>query len=188
MRGRLSHVVGFDDAPFERSRRGEVMIIGAVYAGTHLEGVLRGWVRRDGANSTRTLIGLVQRSRFRAHLQAILLQGIALAGFNVVDLRQLHETLGLPVIVIARKAPDLVAIRQALLTRVAGGRRKWRLIEQAGPMEPLAGVFVQRAGIAPEKARELIERLAVHGRIPEPLRVAHLIAGGVTTGESRHRV
>jgi endonuclease V-like protein UPF0215 family len=29
--------------------------------------------------------------------------------------------------------------------------------------------------------------LSINGAIPEPLRVAHLIAGGVTTGQSRGR-
>ncbi len=54
-------------------------------------------------------------------------------------------------------------------------------------MEPVAGVFVQCAGIAPDKAGEIIRRFAVHSRLPEPLRTAHLIAGGIVTGESRHR-
>jgi hypothetical protein len=29
--------------------------------------------------------------------------------------------------------------------------------------------------------------LQQNSQLPEPLRVAHMIAGGVTTGESRHR-
>jgi hypothetical protein len=184
---RLSHTIGFDDAPFDRHHRGDVAVIGAVYAGTRLEGVLSGRVRRDGRNSTRVLADLVRRSRFRGHLQAVLLQGIALAGFNVVDVGALAATLGVPVVVVARRRPDLVAIRRALLTRVSGGARKWRLIERAGPMEPCAGVFVQRAGISLERTHALIRRLAVNGKLPEPLRTAHLIAGGVVTGESRHR-
>jgi uncharacterized protein len=89
--------------------------------------------------------------------------------------------------VVARKAPDLKAIRRALLTRVPGGARKWTLIERAGPMERLAGVYVQRVGIEREAAAALIRRLAVNGALPEPVRTAHLIAGGVVTGESRHR-
>jgi len=184
---RISHVIGFDDSPFERAHRGDVRVVGAVYAGTRLEGVLSGKVRRDGINSTKTLIRLVSRSRFASHVQAILLQGIAFAGFNVIDLPELHKALRLPVIAVARKQPDFVSIRRALLQRVPGGRRKWRLIEQLGPMEPAAGVFVQCAGITPDKAAVLIKRLAIHSRLPEPLRTAHLIAGGIVTGESRHR-
>ena len=184
---RYSHVIGFDDAPFERAHRGDVMVVGAVFAGTRLEGVLSGKVRRDGANATRVLIELVRRSRFGAHVQAILLQGIAFAGFNVVDVNALHSALKIPVLVVARRAPNLAAIRAALLHKVRGGRRKWALIEQLGPMEAVQGVYVQRAGIMLDKAADLIRRFALHSTLPEPLRTAHLIAGGVTQGESRHR-
>jgi len=183
----LSHVVGFDDCPFPRGHRGDVVVIGAVFAGLRLEGVLRGRVRRDGANATRTLAALVAGSKFAPQLQLVLLQGIALAGFNVVDIASLHRRLGIPVLAVARRAPRLAKIREALLTRVSGGRRKWALLERLGPMEPAAGVFVQRAGISLPDAAAVIRRLAVHGHLPEPLRVAHLIAGGVATGQSRGR-
>lgn len=184
---RFSHVVGFDDAPFARAHRGDVLVVGAVYAGSRLEGVLTGRARRDGANATRVVTDLVRRSRFRPHLQLVLLQGIAFAGFNVIDLHGLHAALGVPVMVVARKRPDLASIRAALLGHVRGGLRKWRLIERAGPMEAVAGLHVQCAGISLEDATRVLHRLALSGKLPEPLRTAHLIAGGVATGESRHR-
>ncbi|MFQ6024146.1 MAG: DUF99 family protein, partial [Acidiferrobacterales bacterium] len=99
---RLAHVVGFDDAPFEPGHRGDVLVVGTVYSGLRLEGVVSGKVRRDGTNSTDTLIRLISQSRYQAHIQAVMLQGIAFAGFNVVDVRGLHERLGIPVVVIAR--------------------------------------------------------------------------------------
>jgi uncharacterized protein len=183
----LSHVVGFDDAPFERAHRGDVLVVGAVFAGTRLDGVLSTRVRRDGANATSRLAACITGSRYFAQLQAVLLQGIAFAGFNVVDLAALHRDTGLPVLVVARRRPGLAAIRRALHGHVPGGSRKWRLIEAAGPMEALAGVYVQRCGIGVHDAQRLIAGFQHNGLLPEPLRVAHLIAGGVTTGESRHR-
>ncbi|TCS73064.1 hypothetical protein EDC61_103187 [Sulfuritortus calidifontis] len=183
----LSHVIGFDDAPFQRGWRGDVLVVGAVYAGSRLDGVISTRVRRDGVNSTTRLIECLTGSKYFAQLQAILLQGIAFAGFNVIDLDRLHRATGLPVLVIARRRPDLAAIRRALLEKVPGGARKWRLIEAAGPMTPLAGLYCQPVGLSPARAERLIRRLQIHGQLPEPLRVAHMIAGGVTTGESRHR-
>ncbi len=184
----VSHVIGFDDAPFRPDHRGDVLVVGSVFCGSRLEGVLSGKVRRDGANATATLVRLVSQTRFRPHLQAVLLQGIALAGFNVVDLQGLNRALGIPVVVISRRAPHWDAIKHALLEKVPGGRRKWRLIERAGPMEALGGVFVQRAGIDADSTLSLITDFAFNSVIPEPLRTAHLIAAGVTLGESRHRV
>lgn len=187
MARRISHVIGFDDAPFPPHYRGDVLLVGAVYGGARLEGVLSDKIRRDGVNSTRTIVRLVSRSRYREHLQAVLLQGITFAGFNVVDLRAVSDGLQLPVIAVSRRQPDMEAVRTALQEHVPGGQRKWRLIQQAGPVEPAAGVYVQRAGISLLDTEGLIERFALNGRLPEPLRTAHLIAGGIAQGESRHR-
>lgn len=182
-----SHVVGFDDGPFEPSHRGDVLLVGAVYEQCRLVGVLSGKVRRDGVNATRVIADLVRGSRFFPQLQLVLLQGIAVAGFNVVDLPALHRRLGLPVIAVVRRRPDLEATRRALLERVPGGRRKWALVEAAGPVERIEGLYVQRAGIGADAVGRALHRLTIHGVLPEPLRVAHLIAGGIARGESRHR-
>ena len=187
VRRRISHVVGFDDAPFDRSHRGDVLVVGVVFAGERLDGVISTRVRRDGANAAQRLIDCLTGSKYFDQLQAILLQGIAFAGFNVVDLQRLHQATGLRVLVVARHLPDFQAIHEALLQQVPGGARKWRLVEAAGPMEPVAGLYVQRCGITPEDAARLLADLQQNGQLPEPLRVAHMIAGGVTTGESRHR-
>jgi len=188
MAGSLIHVIGFDDAPFPRGHRGDVAVVGAAFAGARLEGVLIGKVRRDGANATRCLLRLVAQSRFAAHNQLLMLQGIAFAGFNVVDIQALSAALAMPVLVVARRQPNLAKIKKALLESVPGGKRKWRLIEKAGAMEQAAGVYVQRAGIGLAAAQRVIERCAVNSAIPEPLRTAHLIAGGLAGGRSRQRV
>lgn len=184
---RPGHAIGFDDAPFSRQQRSRVQVVGAVYAGHRLDGVVSDYVRRDGRNATEVLTRLVRDSKFHPQLDVVFLQGIALAGFNVVDIAALHRAVDRPVLVVARRRPNLRAIQQALEERVPGGARKWRLIEQAGPMEPVGEVFVQRAGLSLSDAARMLARWRVHGNLPEPLRAAHLIAGGVTTGQSRGR-
>ncbi|MEE9132060.1 MAG: DUF99 family protein [Gemmatimonadota bacterium] len=187
VRNAFSHVVGFDDGSFDKYTQATVPVVGAVFSGLRLEGVLTGRVRTDGVNASRVLAKMVTESKFASQLQLVLLQGIALGGFNVVDLHGLHEAVGLPVMVVARRQPRFEMMREALLTRVRGGARKWALIEKLGSMEPVAGVFVQRVGITLEQAEKVIGRFAVHSNLPEPLRTAHLIAGGITTGQSRGR-
>ena len=182
---RLSNVVGIDDGAFDHGHRGDVPVVGAVYAGLRLDGVVIGRARRDGADATRRLAEMVAGSRFREHLQLVLLDGIAVAGFNVVDVGELSRRLAMPVLVVCRRQPDFARIRATLLERIPGGRRKWDLIERLGAMEPVAGVDVQRAGLDLDAARLVVRRFAIHGHLPEPLRVAHLIAGAVATGESR---
>ena len=208
------NVIGFDDGPFPREHRGDVLVVGAVCSRTRLDGVVSGHVRRDGADATRRMIELVKSSQFAAHIQAVMLQGIAVGGFNVVGVRRLSEALGVPVLVVARRRPDMDAVRQALFSKdpksrppVSGARRKWKLIQAAGEIELLGpshralrrsratGVpavehrlFIQRVGLTLEDARRLVEATTLHGNVPEPLRLAHLIAGGIASGRSRGRV
>jgi endonuclease V-like protein UPF0215 family len=183
----LSNVVGFDDGPFDRHRaRADVLLVGAVCARTRLDGVLKGRVRHDGWNSAARIAELVQGSAFAGHIRAVLLNGITLAGFNVVDIHGLAAALARPVLVVARRPPHLDKIRRAL-ERLPGGARRWRLIEQAGAMERIGPVLVQRAGLSLDEARAMLTATTTHGNLPEPLRLAHLIAGGLTTGHSRGR-
>ena len=183
---RFSNAIGFDDAPFPANYTGRVKVVGTVYAKSQLNGILIGEVKRDGTDSAKKLIALLSQSKFARSVQLIMLQGIALAGFNVVDIFELYAQLNLPVLVVARKRPDSAAIRAALL-KMSGGRRKWALIEKLGPMESAAAVYVQRVGLTLEQAAAVVEQFTTAGHIPEPLRVAHLIAGAIISGQSRGR-
>ncbi len=182
---RFSNIIGFDDAPFIRNDTGFVPVVGAVYAGLRFDGVLIGRIARDGTDAANVLAALVSQSKFNDHAQLIMLQGIAMAGFNVVDVVCLHDQLKLPVLVIARHRPHMRAIRDALINQMPHGREKWALIERLGPMEPVANVFVQRIGLSMDQAGTVIQRFAVHSHIPEPIRTAHLIAGALVDGQSR---
>jgi endonuclease V-like protein UPF0215 family len=183
----FSNVVGFDDSPFDLEHRGDVRVVGAVCARTRLDGVLATTVRRDGNNATERLVEIVRSSRFADHIRAVLLQGIALAGFNVVDLERLSRELDVPVLVVVRKQPRMAMVKSALIDRTQGGIDKWALIEKHGPLERCGALWVQRVGLTIKEATELLAATTSHGNIPEPLRLAHIIAGGVERGASRGR-
>jgi endonuclease V-like protein UPF0215 family len=149
---RLTHVIGFDDAPFERSHRGDVLVVGAVYAGRRLEGVLSGKVRRDGVNATRVLARLVHGSRFRPHLQLVLLQGIALAGFNGVDLDALSRATGIPVVgAPGRSNAAEKSTYSARVFRSPTRRARWRRTARArtsrSPCAPPISSLVASRGV-----------------------------------------
>ncbi len=66
-------------------------------------------------------------------------------------------------------------------------RRKWRLIEKAGPMEQVGALWVQRSGLSLEEAEALLALTCFRASYPEPLRAAHIVAGAVVTGEGGRR-
>lgn len=47
---------------------------------------------------------------------------------------------------------------------------------------------MQRVGLSLVAAGDVTWRFPVYGHLPEPQQVAHLLAGGVGTGESKGRV
>ncbi len=182
---RFSNVVAFDDGPFPRRPTGRVPVVGTVYADLRLDGVLIGRVAKDGFDAAAELARMITRSRFEGHIRLVMLQGIALAGFNVVDVFALQRLLARPVLVVSRRLPDQGAIKAALQAHIPEGAAKWQIIERLGPMEPAGPVFIQRVGIDRDAALETVARFAVHGHLPEPLRSAHLIAGAIVAGQSR---
>lgn len=183
---RLANTIGFDDAPFDTEER--VPVVGAVFASARFDGMVVGDVRRDGFDAADRLSRLVRTSKFDEHVQLILLQGITLAGFNVVDVFRLHDLVQRPVLIVTRRAPDYAAVRNALLHHpIPDGPAKWDVIDRLGPVEPLGRVFVQRIGLTRDEAAAVLDRLAVHSHVPEPLRTAHLVAGALAEGVSRGR-
>ncbi len=177
-------VIGIDDAPFMKRCRKDVLVVGVVHRGAnYFEGVLSTKVRNDGMNATSQLARMVNACKFKRQLRLIMMKGIALAGFYVVAINELHAKTGIPVLVFMRKRPDREQVFLALSYLPDSPKRK-RMVEKAGAIHKVGNVYCQLAGLTPERAGEFLRVTTLVGNIPEPLRTAHLIARGVAWGES----
>jgi endonuclease V-like protein UPF0215 family len=184
--GRSLRAVGFDDGPFARPGPRRVPLAGVVCAGTRFEGLVWGAVRRDGWNATSVLAGLLRAGKFLPQLHLVLLDGITLGGLNVVDLEALAAALGKPCAAVMRRPPDLAAVERAV-RRLPGAGRRLGLLRRAGPVHRLGRFVFQVRGAGPEETAAALERITDRGAVPEPLRLAHLVAAAVATGESGRR-
>ncbi len=184
--GRTLRAVGFDDAPFDRARRGDVAIAGAVCAGTRFEGLVWGRVRRDGWNATAEVVRLLANGKFLPQLHLVLLDGIAFGGFNVVDLAALADALGRPCVAVMRRPPDLAAVARAI-GRLPRPERRLAAQRRAGPIHRVGSFTFQVRGAEPDDTARALARLTDRGAVPEALRLAHMVAGAVRTGESGKR-
>ncbi len=180
---RGSRILGIDDSPFTKGSGERVLVVGVVMRGPVVEGVLSTHVNSDGDDSTEQLAGMVARSHFAPEIKVLMLNSIMMAGFNVVDIRALSGRLGKPVVAVMRKKPDMKKVRAAL-ANVCCSEEKLVKIRNAGEVVKLGSVHAQLAGISAEEALGLLSRW--HG-IPEPIRLAHVIATGVVKGESGGR-
>lgn len=184
--GKRLRVVGVDDGPFSRGRRAHVLVVGAVYSGPSFEGLLTTRVRQDGFNATARVGDMLAGSKFLPQLHLVLLDGLTLGGFNVVDLPGLCARVAVPCLAVTRRKPDLRRIDQALshLTRPAARRA---VMDRAGAFHSGPSLWFQAAGIDPDLAREALATCVMQGHVPEALRAAHLIARAVVTGQSGRR-
>jgi endonuclease V-like protein UPF0215 family len=162
-------------------------VVGAVYrGGTDFDGLLTTRVRKDGWNATDRLLEMLEGSKFLPQLHYAILDGIAFGGFNIVDVQRLHERTGLKVLVAVRRRPDLDAVRRAL-GRLSRPEERWRILRRAGEIHALGKLHCQLVGMDVAEARELLDLTCTRSLLPEPLRAAHLIAGGIVNGESGRR-
>ncbi len=185
-------IVGFDDGPFIPRSKGKTIVIGVVYrGGNFLDGILKTEVEIDGLDATKTLIETTNKTKHKKQLRVIMLKGITIAGFNIIDIRELSRRTSLPVIVINRKKPDLNRIKEAL-SHFKDFRKRWQYIKSAGKInvfkiENNKNLYYQFTGLASNQAERIIELSCTRSLIPEPLRVAHLIASALIKGESGGR-
>jgi hypothetical protein len=173
-------VLGVDDGPFTRRHRYAPVAAVAMSLPGSLEGVLATRVRVDGRDATERVAEMLGASSHLAGARAILLDGISLGGFNLVDLDRLSRALGRPVISVTSRPPDFDAIRAALHAYFPEEfRARWRLVQRHRPFAaPAAGapLWIAVAGATRTEARAVIRRTTLVGRWPEPLRLAHLVA------------
>ena len=177
-------LLGIDDAPFDKFRDKKTLIVGVFCrGGSFIDGVLSEVVTVDGTDSSDKIIKMVKGSKFHPQLKAIMVKGIAVAGFNLLDIKKISRETKMPVIVVMRRLPDRE--RMAIILKKLRKGRRAKLMEKAGRIHKAGSLYIQLAGTTPAKAKEILKISCRHGNIPEPIRVAHLIAGGVKLGESR---
>ncbi len=182
-------VIGIDDSSFDKKDK-ECLVVGTIFrGGNYIDGVVSCNIEIDGDNATDRISAMINKTRHRGQLNCIMLNGIAVGGFNVIDIQGLSKKTKLPVIVVIRRMPSFKEITKAL--QRINSLEKMGLIKRAGMVHSLnvkgRNVYFQIAGISAGRAAEIIRVTSTHSLIPEPIRVAHLIAGGISRGESRGR-
>lgn len=183
-----AHLLGIDDGPFEKHVSREVPVVGVLMEGHDLvEGVAVSRFPVDGDGATDFLVRWVSKLRFRDATQGIVLGGITIAGLGIVDVAALACALALPVLVVNRRDPSASRLREAL--EAAHLRERTPLVDRAPTARcTRRGTWLACAGIGWERGAELVEASVHKSDLPEPLRLAHLIARAVGRGESRGRV
>ena len=182
-------IIGWDDCAF-KFRQKSVLIIGAVFrGGKFLDGLLSTKITKDGMDATEKIIKSIKNARHYEQLSLIMLDGISYGGFNLVDIRLLNKKTKLPVMAIQRKIPNIDKFNETMRI-FKNHKKRIAVVKKAGKFYryKTAGgeIFYQRCGISDDVCRKILDMTCVRANVPEPIRVAHLIASGLS-GESKGR-
>jgi len=180
-------ILAWDDGPFEFKTKGKDILVGVIFrGGQFLDGMLKTDIEIDGDDAEEKIIEKILKTKHK-DLRVVMLDGITFAGFNTVDIKEIYERTKLPVIVVNRKKPDIEKFIETLKS-LPNADKRLEAVKNAGPIYWVSiknkRICFQCYGIAKEDAEKIIKTTSTMSLIPEPLRVAHLIANGFVLGES----
>ncbi len=175
--------IGIDDSPFhfdDASRK--TSLIAVVCQGTRLMNVLKAYITIDGNDSTSTIIHLVKQAE--KHVQYILLDTITFGGFNICDLATIYHETHKPVIAVSEKKIDLDGVKMALLKKFPSTyhEKLYKIINAGNLFEitiKTAGgpstIYLHLKGISLKETKSLLEKICIDSKLPECIRMAHII-------------
>ena len=154
--------------------------------------VMRGDLRIDGFSvctptigghdSTDQLVSMFIHLN-RKDIRAWMLGGSVISWFNIVDIISLYERTGTPVICVSYHPSE--GIEKYLKEYFP---EDWKLrrdvLERTGVRTTIQlktghTLYLSVAGVSVPNARNLLNRMTLDGRVPEPVRVARTIAAGL---------
>lgn len=166
------------------SYRGETSVLAGL--------VMRGDLRIDGAAFSEVTVGGLDATRGvleiwktldRSDVHALLLSGCVIAWFNVIDLEEVREETGAPVVCVTYEESE--GLEDDIRRHFDGEEAERRLEAYRGLGERSAveldtgyEAYVRAVGVDLDETKRLLDGFTVDGRRPEPLRVAGLAARG----------
>ena len=178
-------IFGVEDGSFEafpRTRSSFTYLCGVLTVSNNIGTVRVTRIRVDGIDATEKLLAMLES----VDVDAIVLGGITFGGFNIVNPDVICKETNTPLIIYSGVKPDNERMLDALRKHFGDWRSRWDIIEGLGPVYtvvPFPGeppAYFEVVGCSLEWAESVLRRSALVSRIPEPVRVAGLIARGLS--------
>jgi endonuclease V-like protein UPF0215 family len=144
-----------------------------------IDGVGVGRTAVGGDDATAAIIRLFRKFR-RNDVNLILVSGAILSLYNIVDVDDLAKKVKLPVICLTYK--ETAGIEGSIRRHFpAGAEKKLEAYARLGSRVGMVlhtghRIYVRTAGIEPESTKRVLDLFTLQGSIPEPVRVAKLLA------------
>jgi uncharacterized protein len=147
-----------------------------------IDGVAIGRTSVGGDDATKSVASLCRRFR-RNDLNLLMVSGAILSLYNIIDVDDLAKRAGLPVVCLTYKETSGIeeAIRRRFPDRLESKLEAYRKLGRRTRVRLASGhvVFCRLAGMERESLKPILDAFTLQGAVPEPVRVAKLVARAV---------
>lgn len=174
-------VTGIDDGNLLPQKRGKINLVGVVFRGGEwLNGVLRTKINVDGFDATKKIVRMIKTSNHYGQIRLLMLNKIYFGKSNIVDVQQVFEKTGKPVIVFMKKPLNLSKLKLSIKNSPYTNEKLELLerLEKQGYSRLNQRIWLFLYGIEKIDAEKVL-KITLKEFLPEPLRVARLIASAI---------
>ena len=144
-----------------------------------IDGFVFGNSTLEGDDATDVILSMYKKLQ-RPDISYLLISGIIISMYNIVDLKQISKSLNIPVIGVTYKESE--GIDDAIKHHFPNSyEAKLKEYKELGDREQITlhtsyDVYVRKEGCSISDVKHLLNELTLQGSFPEPLRVAQLLA------------
>lgn len=150
------------------------------------DGIIDGFVFSratvGGMDATDKIIEMYKALN-RFDINVLMLNGCVISWYNVIDLERIYRELSLPLICVTYEESEGLE-KYFLELFPSDCTKRIEIYRRNGPRTPIIlrtghKVYIRFFGMSLEEAKGILNKLTLHGAIPEPLRIARLLARAI---------
>jgi uncharacterized protein len=151
-----------------------------------VDGFVFGAATVGGVDATGALLRMYRKLK-RGDLNLIMLAGCIISRYNIVDVDELARRSGLPVVCLTYN--ESRGIEEAIRHHFDHPEERIESYRKLGARSPVLlrtghRVYVRTAGINDADAKSVLDAFTLQGGVPEPVRLARLLARSAPIGRS----
>jgi hypothetical protein len=144
-----------------------------------IDGFVFGNSTLKGDDATEEIISMYNKVE-RPDISYILISGVVISLYNIIDIKKLHDILQIPIIGVTYKESD--GLEETIKKHFPDDyKEKLEKYSMLGTREKISldtsfDLYVRNEGCTTLESKQLLNKITLQGSVPEPLRVAQLLA------------
>jgi len=157
------------------------IMVGAIINGiSYLEDFKASLIKLYGLDATEKAIEIYY-DLDREDINFIIFSGVIIALYNIIDLNAFYKEIKKPVIALSYRESE--GIENTLRT-LPESEERIRIYKNNGERMKIRltngfSLYIRSIGIATRDASKIINKITIHGKIPEPVKITKSIARGI---------